>query len=35
VIDVTFDVEWLCSAPAAEIALNGPTAQPQRHPVIA
>ncbi len=34
VIEVTFDVSWLCSATAAEVTACGAIAQPQRHPVI-
>src|SRR4029079_12678834 len=33
-IDEAFDVEWLWSALHAAITSTGPTAQPQRHPVI-
>ena len=35
VIDETFDVEWLWSAFAAATTARGPSAQPQRQPVIA
>ena len=35
VIEQTFDVEWLWIALHALTSGAGPTAQPQRHPVIA
>ena len=35
VIEQTFDVEWLWSALQAPTSAAGPTAQPQRQPVIA
>jgi hypothetical protein len=35
VIEQTFEVEWLCSALQAPTSAAGPSAQPQRHPVIA
>ncbi len=35
VIELTFDVEWLCSAFAADTTAFGPAIHPQRQPVIA
>ena len=34
-IEQTLDVEWLCKALLAPITSAGPSAQPQRQPVIA
>src|SRR5436190_5995250 len=35
VIELTFDVAWLCSALQAATIFAGPIVQPQRQPVIA
>src|SRR5579864_883144 len=35
VMEVTFDVEWLCSALEAAMTAAGPICQPHRQPVMA